>query len=56
MPLSTGALGVLDELRGLSDGGLALRGPGGGELGKSTVAKALGKADAGATAHGSGRA
>ena len=37
---------------GLSCDGLAFRGPGGGELGKSTVPKALGKAEIGATAHG----
>ena len=52
VPLSTGALAVLDEARGLSGDGLAFRGPGGGELGKSTVPKALGKAEIGATAHG----
>ena len=53
VPLSTGALAVLDEARRLTDGrGLAFPGPGGGELGKSTVAKALARADVGATAHG----
>ena len=35
VPLSTGALAMLDEVRGLSGGGLAFRGPGGGELGKA---------------------
>ena len=53
VPLSTGALAVLDEARGLSvGGGLAFPGPGGGELGKSTVPKALARAEVGATAHG----
>ena len=52
VPLSTGALAVLDEARGLSGGGLVFRGPGGGELGRSTVPKALGKAEIRATAHG----
>ena len=48
VPLSTGALAVLDEARGLSDGGgLAFPGPGGGELGKSTVPKALARAEVG---------
>ena len=53
VPLSTGTLAVLDEARGLSGGGgLAFPGPGGGELGKSTVPKALARAQVGATAHG----
>ena len=53
VPLSTGALAVLDEARGLTGGcDLAFPGPGGGELGKSTVAKALGRAGAGGTPHG----
>ena len=53
VPLSTGALAVLDEARRLTAGrGVAFPGPGGGELGKSTVAKALARADVGATAHG----
>jgi len=53
VPLSTGALAVLDEVRGLSRcSGLAFPGPGGGEMGKSTVAKALARAAVGATAHG----
>ena len=44
---------MLDEARGLSGGdGLAFPGPSGGELGKSTVPKALARADVGATAHG----
>ena len=53
VPLSTGALAALDAARRLTDGsGLAFPGPGGGELGKSTVAKALARAEVGATAHG----
>ena len=53
VPLSTGALAVLGEARAMSrDGGLAFPGPGGGELGKSTVPKALARAQVGATAHG----
>ena len=53
VPLSTGALAVLDEARELSGGrGLAFPGAGGGELGKSTVAKALARAEVGGTSHG----
>ena len=53
VPLSTGALAVLDEARGLGGGGgLAFPGAGGGELGKSKMPKALARADVGATAHG----
>ena len=53
VPLSTGALAVLDEVRRLTEGGgLVFPGTGGGELGKSTVAKALARADVGATPHG----
>ena len=53
VPLSTAALAVLDEARGLSGGdGLAFRGPAGGELGKSTVPQGLARAQVGATAHG----
>ena len=53
VPLSTGALAVLEEARRLTGGrGLAFPGPGGAETGKSTVAKALARADVGATAHG----
>ena len=52
VPLSSGALAVLDEARGLSGGGLAFPGPGGGGLGKSTVPKALARAEVVATAHG----
>ena len=53
VPLSTGALAVLDEARAMSQGdGLAFRGPGGDELGKSTVPQGLARAEVGATAHG----
>ena len=53
VPLSTGALAVLDEARELTGGrGLVFPGPGGGELGKSTVAKALARAGVGGTPHG----
>ncbi|MCY3812877.1 MAG: integrase, partial [Gammaproteobacteria bacterium] len=53
VPLSAGALALLEEARRLSGGtGLAFPGPGGGELGKSTVAKALARAGVGGTPHG----
>ena len=52
VPLSTGEVAVLDEVRGLSGDGLAFRGSGGGELGKLTVPNALRKAEINATAHG----
>ena len=53
VPLSSGALAVLEEVRGLSVGdGLVFRGPRGGELGLSTMPQALRKAAVGATPHG----
>ena len=53
VPLSTGALAVLDELRGLSgDDGVAFRGPRGEKLGPTSVLNALKKADINATGHG----
>ena len=53
VPLSTAALAVLEEARAISRGdGLAFPGPGGGELGKSTVPQGLARAEVGATAHG----
>ena len=53
VPLSTGALAVLDEARGLSgDDGVAFRGPRGEKLGPTSVGSALRKADINATGHG----
>ena len=50
VPLSTGALAVLEEARGLSADGSAFRG--GEKLGTTTVAYALRAADIDATGHG----
>ena len=52
VPLSTGTLAVLDEARGLSEGGFAFRGPRGEKLGRTSVANALRAADINATGHG----
>ena len=52
VPLSTGAVAVLDEARGLSGGNLAFRGPHGEKLGPTAVGNALKKADVNATGHG----
>ncbi len=52
VPLSTGALAVLDEARGLSGGDLAFHGPRGEKLGPTAVGNALKKADINATGHG----
>ncbi len=52
VPLSTGALAVLDEARGLSGGDLAFPGPRGETLGPTAVGSALKKADINATGHG----
>ena len=52
VPLSTGAVAVLDEARGLSGGDLAFRGPHGEKLGPTAVGNALKKADVNATGHG----
>ena len=53
VPLSTGALAVLEELRGLNGGdGIAFRGPRGEKLGPTAVLNALKKADVNATGHG----
>ena len=53
VPLSTGALAVLEKLRGLSgDGGVVFRGPRGEKLGPTAVGNALKKADINATGHG----
>ena len=52
VPLSTGAVAVLDEARGRSGGDLAFRGPRGEKLGPTAVGNALKKADINATGHG----
>ena len=52
VPLSTGALAVLDEARGVSADGLVFRARQGGKLGPTTVPSALRKADINATGHG----
>ena len=52
VPLSTGAVAVLDEARGPSVGDLAFRGPRGEKLGPTAVGNALKKADINATGHG----
>ena len=53
VPLSTGALAALDELRGLNGvDGLAFRGPRGEKLGLTSVGNALRKAEINATWHG----
>ena len=53
VPLATGALAVLEELRGLSGGdGPAFRGPRGRQLSKTSVADALRKAQINGTGHG----
>ena len=53
VPLSTGALAVLDEARGLhGDGEIAFRGATGGKLSPTAVADALRKAEINATGHG----
>ena len=53
VPLSTGALAVLEELRGLNGvDGPAFRGPRGKKLGPTAVLNALKKADVKATGHG----
>ena len=53
VPLSTGALAVLDELRGLhGDGETAFPGARGGKLSRTAVADALRKAEVNATGHG----
>ena len=52
VPLSTGAVAVLDEARGLFGGDLAFRGPRGEKLGPTAVGNALRKVDVNATGHG----
>ena len=53
VPLSTGALAVLDEARGLSGGdGLAFRGPRGQKLARTSVADALRRAQIKGTGQG----
>ena len=53
VPLSTGALAVLEELRGPSGGdGLAFRGPSGRQLSKTSAADALRRAQINGTGHG----
>ena len=53
VPLATGALAVLEELRGMSGGdGPAFRGPRGRQLSKTSVADALRKAQINGTGHG----
>ena len=53
VPLSTGALAVLEELRGLSGGdGTAFPGPRGRQLSRTAVAGALRRAQVNATGHG----
>ena len=52
VPLSTGALAVLEEARGLSADGFAFRRPRGDRLGRTSVADALRMADINATGHG----
>ena len=53
VPLSAGALAVLDEARGLhGDGEFAFRGAQGGKLSRTAVADALRKAEVNATGHG----
>ena len=53
VPLSTGALAVLEELRGLSGGdGIAFPGPRGRQLSRTAVAGALRRAEVNATGHG----
>ena len=53
VPLSTGALAVLEEARGLhGDAEFAFRGAQGGKLGRTSVADALRKAEVNATGHG----
>ena len=53
VPLSTGALAVLEEARGTNGcGDLAFPGPRGEKLGRTAVASALRKAEINATGHG----